>query len=116
MTTRRLAATALLGGALLIPAAPAAAAKPPKGDYYCSFYNGSYNQGAGVLHIVGKSKYRINEGKKGRFTRKGNKLKFKSGDYEGTWKGRYKALDGGRHIIYLLFLEDGEDGPVCERS
>ncbi len=95
-------------------AAPSLAAAPPKGKYVCTYYTGSYNAFSGNLNILSSTTYRINSGKKGRYTRSGSKLRFRTGDYSKLYTARYEK-SGGQDLIYLL-QKNGREGPVCTRE
>ncbi len=113
-TSRLLAATVAAVAALALAASPALAAGPPKGKYVCTYYTGSYNAFAGNLNILGSRTYRVNNGKKGRYTPSGSRLRFRTGDYRKLYTARYEK-SGGQDVIYLL-QKNGREGPTCTRE
>ena len=115
MRSRSLTAASAAAAAFAVAATPAVAAAPPKGKYVCTYYTGSYNAFAGNLHILGARKYRVNDGKKGRYTRSGAKLRFKTGVYRTLYTGKF-VQDGGQDIIYLTQKTNGNEGPICTRE
>jgi hypothetical protein len=109
---------AVLAVAAMAAFAPAAASAkaPPKGTYTCTYYSPSFGtQFAGTLRIHKKSKYSVNGGKKGKFTAKKKKIRFKTGDYKGVWRAKWKRGNGGKSVeINLIDLSDPEnDAIVC---
>src|SRR5919106_2109332 len=78
--------------ACVLAAVPAAAlAKaPPEGNYYCTFYDHSTH---GTLNITSKKKYGWHNGKRGRYSTKGHRIKFRS----GPMKGAYEHAEWRRH-------------------
>jgi len=94
MRTRVVALT-LSAALLALTASAAEAASPPKGKYPCYLYiDGTGLTGAGILRIHSGGKYSVNGGKKGKYSTSGKKIKFKTGDYSkshrGKWSGRGK--------------------------
>jgi hypothetical protein len=102
---------------VLVPTANAAA--PPKGDYGCTFTSLSGTFYAGTLNIVGKSAYKVNDKKRGKFRAKGKRLTFVTGDYRTLYFGKWSTIDGvyGRsHVIKLYGKKDREEKLVCTNS
>jgi len=114
---RRIVAAVLAVAAVSAFAPAAASAKaPPKGTYTCSYYLLNYgSQFAGTLRILKKGKYTVNKGKKGKFTTKGKKIRFKTGDYKGVWRAKWSRGNGGKSVeINLIDVDDPEnDAIVC---
>lgn len=104
----------------LAPLAAAEAKAPPKGTYTCTFYNPSFgSQFAGTLRILSKGRYTVNKGKKGKFTTKGKKIRFKTGDYKGVWRGKWRKTRGNPVVIGLFQLDDKkleDEATTCSRS
>jgi hypothetical protein len=102
--------------ALLAPAA-ASAKSPPRGKYTCTTYSISMGTGfAGVLRIHKGNKYSVNGGKKGKFKTKGKTMRFKTGDYKGTWIGKWRK-SGNDYIISLRFPDEPDvEGLNCPRG
>jgi hypothetical protein len=105
--------------------APAALAKsPPKGDYGCTYTTFSGTFYAGTLNILSKKKYAVNDKGKGKYKTKGKKIKFKSGAYEGLWKGKWskgKSVlnpDVTFYEIELRSIKDPDGTPTmsCTRD
>ncbi len=95
----RVVALALSTALLALTASSAEAASPPAGKYPCLLYiDGTGLVGAGLLRIHSGGKYSVNGGKKGKFTTSGRKIKFKTGDYRkshrGKWSGKGRERKG----------------------
>ena len=110
-----------LAATLAVVLTPAAQAKsPPKGDYGCTYTTFSGTFYAGTLNIVSKTKYSVNDKKKGEYTTRRRKIKFKTGDYKGLWRGKWSkvdsVLDPGKtfYVIKLRSIEDPEGTPTLE--
>ena len=97
----------------LLTLTPAAQAKsPPKGDYGCTYstYSGTYY--AGTLNILSKTRYSVNKKKKGDYTTNGKRIRFKTGDYKGLWRGKWERVESvlrpgeWGHVIYLRSIKD----------
>ena len=105
----------------LLTLAPAAQAKsPPKGDYGCSYASFSGTFYAGTLNILGKSKYSVNDKKKGNYTTKGKRINFKTGDYKtiyyGKWNRGKSVTDGSvYHEIELYGKKDNKQKLSCTK-
>jgi hypothetical protein len=116
---RRLSLLSLIALLALVPAAQAKA--PPKGDYGCTYTTFSGTYGAGTLNILSKSQYSVNDKKKGEYKNKSRKrIKFKTGDYKGLWRGKWSkndsVLNPGKKIfvIKLTSIEDPKGTPTME--
>ena len=113
-----------LSAALALLITPAAQAKsPPKGDYGCTYSTFSGTFYAGTLNIVNKKKYSVNDKEKGKYKTKGKRIKFKTGDYHGLWKGKWskhKSVLNGETIyeIELRSIKDPDGTPTmsCTRD
>ena len=120
MTIRR--ALLPLAATLALLLAPAAQAKsPPNGDYGCTYTTFSGTFYAGTLNIKSKTKYSVNDKKKGEYTTRDRRIKFKTGDYKGLWRGKWRkgqsVIDGSTyHVIKLISIEDPEGTPTLECS
>jgi hypothetical protein len=114
ISTRSVAAASATVAVLGLGAPPALAAAPPKGKYVCTYFTGSYNAFSGNLNILSSTTYRVNSGKKGRYTRSGSRLRFTTGDYRRLYTARYER-SGGQDVIHLL-QKNGREGPVCTRE
>lgn len=116
----RLIPAALLAALTLVPAVAEATA-PPKGDYGCTYttYSGTYY--SGTLNILSKTRYSVNDKKKGDYVNKPRKrIKFKTGDYKGLWRGRWRKVESVLkpgtydYVIKLISIEDPEGTPTME--
>ena len=104
----------VLVATLTLVLAPAAQAKsPPKGDYGCTYSTFSGTFYAGTLNILSKTKYSVNDKKKGEYTTRRRKIKFKTGDYKGLWRGKWSKVDSS-YVIKLRSIEDPEGTPTLE--
>ena len=119
LTLKRAAAVLLAALVPLAFAAPSLAAPPPKGDYGCAYVTLSGTFYAGTLNIVGKSAYRVNDKKKGKYRAKGKKLTFKTGDYRTLYFGKWSAVNGvyGKSFVIKLYgKKDGKEKLTCTNS
>ena len=96
----RVVALALSATLLALTASSAQAASPPAGEYPCYLYiDGTGLVGAGILRIHSGGKYSVNGKKKGKYSTSGKKIKFKTGDYSkshrGKWSGKGKNAKVG---------------------
>lgn len=113
---------AALAAALVLLLVPAAQAKPPpKGDYGCTYSTFSGTFYAGTLNIKSKKLYSVNDKKKGRYTTRGRRITFKTGDYRtlyfGKWSKVKNVLDSGySHKIELFGKKDKKQKLSCTRS
>ena len=115
----RAALAALASLVLLVSAAPALAASPPKGDYGCIYVTLSGTFYAGTLNIVGKRAYRVNDKKKGKYRAKGKRLTFQTGDYKTLYFGKWSTVNGvyGKsYVIKLHGKKDGKEKLTCTNS
>jgi len=115
----RAAGAALASLVLLVAAAPALAASPPKGDYGCVYVTLSGTVYAGTLNIVGRSAYRVNDKRKGKYRARGKKLTFVTGDYRTLYFGKWSTVNGiyGKsHVIKLYGKKDGKEKLTCTHS
>jgi hypothetical protein len=114
------AAVAVLASLLiLVPATAAHAAAPPKGDYGCVYVTLSGTFYAGTLNVVGKTAYKVNKKKRGRFRAKGKRLTFVTGDYRTLYFGKWSTVNGvyGKsHVITLYGKKDGKEKLSCTNS
>jgi hypothetical protein len=106
--------------ALTIPAA-AAAKSPPRGDYGCTYTTFSGTFFAGTLNIKSKKKYSVNDKGAGRYTTRGKRINFKSGDYKTLYYGKWQKVDyvttsGFTYEIKLYGKKDGKEKLVCTRD
>lgn len=99
--------TAAVAVAIAIGGTGAAEARVAKGDYTCTSFGGF----AGTLNILSQEKYSVNDGRRGKLVVRGKRLKFKTGDYKGVWKGRVTS----RKNIDLHFFDTGDYGMSCGR-
>jgi hypothetical protein len=102
-------------GALTFTATAAQAASPPKGDYGCTYTTFSGTFYAGTLNIKSKRKYSVNDKKKGRYTTRGKRINFKTGDYRTLYYGKWQRVNG-THEIKLYGKKDDEEKLVCTRD
>ena len=65
--------------------------------------------GAGVLRIHGGGKYSVNGGKKGKYSTSGKKIKFKTGDYSKSHRGKW-SKDGSTYKVGLFKKSDTSTG------
>ena len=72
-------------------ASVAGAKSPPKGNYGCTYSTFSGTFFSGTLNILSKTKYSVNKKKKGKYSTRGKRIKFKTGDYKGLWKGTWRS-------------------------
>ena len=101
------AALALAFGVAL--AAPASAAVP-KGTYECP------NAGL-TFTLKGHHKYEATRGPlsdKGKWTSKGNKIRFKTGPME-PYKGKVRGASGDSPVIVLTFASGGGEFDKCPK-
>jgi hypothetical protein len=115
----RAAVAVLASLVVLVPATPALAASPPKGDYGCVFVSLSGTFYAGTLNIVGKNAYRVNDKKRGKFRARGKKLTFVTGDYRTLYFGKWstvKDASGTSHVVKLYAKKDGKERLTCTNS
>lgn len=117
MTKRLVLATALLA---LLPA-QALAASPPKGNYGCTYTTFSGTFYAGTLNILTKKTYSVNKKKKGKYTTKGRRITFKTGDYRTLYFGRWSKVDyvttsGFAYVIKLYGKKDKKEKLTCTRD
>ena len=62
---------------------------------------------------VSKSKYTVNKGKKGTYSVKGKRIKFKTGSYKGVWVGNWEK----KNVIYLAQPSTPKENDVtCSRG
>jgi hypothetical protein len=102
----RVAALALSVALLAVTATSAEAASPPKGTYPCLLYiDGTGLVGAGILRIHAGGKYSVNGKKKGKYSTSGKKIKFKTGDYSKSHRGKWRK-EGSSYKIGLFKKSD----------
>ena len=104
---RALALMAAVAVMVFVPATTAEA-KVKTGAYTC--HSGDFGF-AGTLRIHSQTKYSINGGKKGKLAVKGDKLKFKTGDYKKVWTGEATSSKN----IDLYFYGTDDYGMSCGR-
>ncbi len=98
----RVVALALSAALLALTASSAEAASPPAGKYPCVLYiDGTGLVGAGLLRIHSGGKYSVNGGKKGKYSTSGKKIKFKTGAYSKSHRGKWRR--SGRNAKIGLF-------------
>ena len=91
--------------AVVVPAAAASAKAPPKGTYECKYPESG--RLFGLINILSAKKYAWNNGKTGKYSVAGNKLKFKSGPMQGVYEHAVlKRLSHSKTIYISLY-----DGP-----
>lgn len=111
-----------LAATLALSLAPAAQAKsPPRGDYGCTYTTFSGTFYAGTLNIKSKTKYSVNDKKKGEYTTRRHRINFKTGDYKKLYYGKWSRVknvlnDGYSHEIILYGKKDGEEKLTCTKS
>ena len=119
MTIRR-ALLPLAATLALLPASAAQAKSPPNGDYGCTYTTFSGTFYAGTLNIKSKTKYSVNDKKKGEYTTERRKIKFKTGDYKGLWRGKWSKVESVlrpgtfEYVIKLTSIKDPEGTPTLE--
>ena len=92
--------------AAVVPAAAASAKAPPKGTYQCEYAESG--RLFGLINILSAKKYAWNNGKSGKYSVSGNKLKFKSGPMKGVYEHAVlKRLSHSKTIYISLY-----DGPA----
>ena len=103
---------ACLAVAGLLALAPAASGKaPPRGDYRCD-----YGAGAGyTLSILKRGRYRISPTQRGRFTTKGRRITFRTGELSRVYYGKWRYLAGGGSEIELFSLVGNPWTIPCRR-
>lgn len=102
----RVLALALSTALLALTASSAEAASPPKGKYPCYLYiDGTGLVLSGTLRIHAGGKYSVNGKRKGKYSTSGKKIKFKTGDYSKSHRGKW-ARKGGDVNIYLYKKSD----------
>ncbi len=112
----RLSIAAALLALALIPTT-ALAKSPPKGDYGCTYSSLSGTFFGGTLNILGKSKYSVNDKKKGRYTTKGKTIRWRTGDYKSAWALAKWRRSGGTVVIGLYAeATDDSESTTCTRS
>ena len=119
--TFRSSALALATASVLLLAPAAQAKSPPRGDYGCMYTTFSGTFYAGTLNIKSKTKYSVNDKKKGEYTTRRRRINFKTGDYKKLYYGKWSRLkntlnDGYSHEIVLYGKKDGEEKLVCTKS
>ncbi len=98
--------------ALLLPAASADAAAPPKGRYDCVI--GSSGTLFGTLVIKSGAKY-AHRGTKGTFRATGKNLRFKRGTLDGM-RGRWYVSSSDRPEIALRNPRDDFESIYCTKA
>jgi hypothetical protein len=112
----------VLAACVILSMVPAAfAAAPPRGNYGCTYSTFSGTYYAGTLNIRTKSTYSVNKKKKGKYSTKGKRIKFKTGDYRklyfGKWSKVKNVLDSGySYKIELFGKKDRKQKLSCTRS
>ena len=96
----------------LLASAPAAWGKaPPRGKYRCD-----YGAGQGyTLTILKRGKYTISPTQRGRFTTKGRRITFATGELSRVYYGKWRYLAGGGSEIELFSIVGNPLTTKCRR-